>query len=319
MRRGLSPSRTGARDLVARGRVLVAGSPADKPARMVSPAEPLRLLGEPPPFVSRAGAKLAGALDELGVDVEGLRCLDAGASTGGFTDCLLQRGASAVTAVDVGRGQLHDRLRRHPRVEARERTDVRDLAIDGPGAVHYDLVVADLAFISLRPLASRLLALTAPGGQLLVLVKPQFEVGRRHAAAGRGVVTDPSLWAGALRQVAAAFADGGGEVAGIVPASVRGAAGNVEFLLHVRVGDPGPARSGARAPAPASHTRLEDQVAAAVARAVPPPPGGAGEPPPPGGTGEPPPPGGAGEPPPSGRIGEPPPSAGAEGGNPWPS
>src|SRR4051794_40478334 len=138
VRRRLVTSRTEAQDLIAAGRVLVAGASADKSSRMVAPAEPVQILGPPPPYVSRGGLKLEGALDHFGVSVEGLRVLDAGASTGGFTDCVLQRGARAVVAVDVGHGQLHPKLRDDPRVQVMERANVRHLSpsdIGGPADV----------------------------------------------------------------------------------------------------------------------------------------------------------------------------------------
>ncbi|MEO6121631.1 MAG: TlyA family RNA methyltransferase, partial [Acidimicrobiales bacterium] len=152
VRRGLVPSREQARARIEQGRVLVAGAPADKASRLVDAGEPVAVLGDPPPFVSRAGAKLAAALDRFAVDPAGRRALDAGASTGGFTDCLLQRGAARVVAVDVGHGQLHERLRADPRVVVHDRTNIRGFRLDEP----VDLVVADLSFISLRTVAPAL-------------------------------------------------------------------------------------------------------------------------------------------------------------------
>src|SRR5437764_14383786 len=153
VRRGLVPSREQAREVIASGRVVVGGAPAEKAARMVDAGEPVELIGPGPRFVSRGGEKLDAALDRFGIDVTGRRALDAGASTGGFTDCLLQRGAAAVTAVDVGRGQLHQRLRGDPRVVVVERTDIRRFRADQP----FELVVADVSFISLATVASALL------------------------------------------------------------------------------------------------------------------------------------------------------------------
>src|SRR5262249_29143742 len=148
---------------------------------------------------------LDAALERFDLDVTGLRALDAGASTGGFTDCLLQRGAALVVAVDVGHGQLHERLRRHPRVVSRERTNIRVATLDDLGGRAVAVVVADLSFISLRTVAPTLARMTCPNGHLIVLVKPQFEAGRREASRGRGVIRDPEVWRSALGRVIAAF------------------------------------------------------------------------------------------------------------------
>ena len=158
--------------------MLVSGTVADKPARMVDAGEPVVLSGPPPRFVGRGGEKLAAALDHFGLDPSGLRALDAGASTGGFTDCMLQRGARHVTALDVGHGQLHERLRGDDRVEVVERTNLRHVDPDANDA--YDAVVSDLSFISLRTVMDVLVRSTATGGWLVLLVKPQFEAGRQE-------------------------------------------------------------------------------------------------------------------------------------------
>lgn len=226
--------------MIESGRVLVGGSVAEKPSRLVSPADPVVVTGEPPPFVSRGGEKLAGALDWFGVDPTGLRVLDVGASTGGFTDCLLQRGASEVTALDVGRAQLHDRLRRDSRVHVRERTDIRDATFDRP----FDMAVADVSFISLRLVANPLIAAVQLGGQVLVLVKPQFEVGKREASRGKGVIRDPILWRSALDGAITAFNQTGASMIGTMVSPLRGADGNVEFFLHL-VATAGPNQDGA--------------------------------------------------------------------------
>ena len=189
--------------------------------------------GEPPRFVSRAGEKLAGALDAFAVDVAGVRALDAGASTGGFTDCLLQRGAARVVAVDVGYGQLHERLRADPRVEVHERLNVRELAAGDLGEP-FPVVVADLSFISLRTVLPNLVAVAAPGADLVTLVKPQFEAGREEASRGRGVIRDPEVWRRALEDVACACRDLGAAIMGAMVSPITGAEGNVEFLLHAR-------------------------------------------------------------------------------------
>ncbi len=182
-------------------------------------------------FVGRGGEKLEAALERFGVAVDAKRCLDAGASTGGFTDCLLQRGAAEVVAVDVGYGQLHERLRADPRVEVRERTNIRSLGADDIGGVA-QLVVADLSFISLRTVAPALLGLAAPGADLVLLVKPQFEAGREEASRGRGVIVDPEVWRRALVAVVDALEHGGAVIMDAMASPLTGADGNVEFLLH---------------------------------------------------------------------------------------
>ncbi len=234
VRRGLAPSREAAAEAILAGRVLVAGAVAGKPSTLVSPADPVVLTGPARPWASRGGEKLAPALDRLGVPVAGRRCLDAGASTGGFTDVLLHRGAAEVVAVDVGYGQLDLRLRADPRVRVLDRTNVRSLdpaAVGGP----VGLVVADLSFISLAAVLPALAALAEQGADLVLLVKPQFEAGRQAVGRG-GVVRDPAARAAAVRSVAAAGAREGFGVAGVCPSSRPGPAGNVELFLHLRAG-----------------------------------------------------------------------------------
>ena len=206
------------------------GAPADKPSRLVAPWEPVELVGPGPRFVSRGGDKLDGALEALGLDVTGLRVLDAGSSTGGFTDCLLQRGAARVVAVDVGRGQLDARLRSDPRVDVHERTHVRAMDIGEP----VDLVCADLSFISLRRALPWLLAAVRPGRDLVLLVKPQFEADRAEAGRGRGVIRDPEVRERAVEGVAAAAEDLGAVIMGRVVSPLTGADGNVEIFLHLK-------------------------------------------------------------------------------------
>ncbi|MDP9388924.1 MAG: TlyA family RNA methyltransferase [Actinomycetota bacterium] len=236
MRRGLAASREQAVARIAHGDVLVSGARADKASRLVAPHEPVELVGAPPRFVGRGGEKLDAALEHFAVDVAGRRALDAGASTGGFTDCLLQRGAAHVTAVDVGFGQLHERLRRDPRVDVRERTNVRHLVLEEPA----DLVVADLSFISLRLVAPALVGPNAQAGaDVVVLVKPQFEAGRAEAARGRGVVRDPRVWRRVLSEVGSALAGEGAAMMGAMVSPLTGADGNVEFLLHLRAHEDG--------------------------------------------------------------------------------
>jgi 23S rRNA (cytidine1920-2'-O)/16S rRNA (cytidine1409-2'-O)-methyltransferase len=233
VRRGLVATRAEAQAAVDAGRVTVAGAPAWKPARLVAPDEPVVVLGPPRRFVSRGGDKLDAALGHFGVDVTGRRALDAGASTGGFTDCLLQRGAAAVVAVDVGHGQLDPRIRSDPRVTARERLNVRALTpADTAGPV--DVVVADLSFISLRAVLDVLLGVSGPGADLVLLVKPQFEAGRAEASRGRGVIRDESVH----EQVTAAIDDvlrrRGATIMGWMRSPLQGADGNVEYFVHAR-------------------------------------------------------------------------------------
>jgi 23S rRNA (cytidine1920-2'-O)/16S rRNA (cytidine1409-2'-O)-methyltransferase len=214
--------------------VTVAGAPAPKASRLVAPGEPVRIAGDGPRFVSRGGEKLDAALEHFAVDVADRAALDAGASTGGFTDCLLQRGASRVVAVDVGRGQLHQQLRDDPRVTVLERTNVRHLGPADLGGERFPVVTADLSFISLRTVAPSLVALAAPGADLVVLVKPQFEAGRADVSRGRGVIRDPAVWEQAVEGVAAAFVSQGAAMIDTMRSPLTGADGNVEFLLHLR-------------------------------------------------------------------------------------
>lgn len=232
VRRQLLASRNDAATAVGQHRVIVNGVIADKAARLVSAGDAIDLVGPPPRFVSRGGPKLDAALDVFGVDVTGVRALDAGASTGGFTDCLLQRGASAVVALDVGYGQLHERLRGDERVHVIERCNVRFAGPDDIGGP-VDLVVADLSFISLTAVMPALVGLCKPGRPMVLLVKPQFEAGRAAVSKGKGVVTDPVLHTEARGRVGRSAERSGCTVAGWTTSPITGADGNVEFLVHV--------------------------------------------------------------------------------------
>ena len=241
VRRGLARSREHAVTMIENGQVLVRGVRAKKPATMVDASDPVRVLRDDTTveYVSRGGHKLAGALAAFqpkGLVVEGRRCLDAGASTGGFTDVLLRAGARQVIAVDVGYGQLAWSLRSDPRVEVHDRTNVRELTpemIGGP----VDLTVADLSFISLKLVLPALHACTRAEGDLVVMVKPQFEVGRGKVGGG-GVVRDPGLRAEAVQGVADTAATMGRGVAGIARSPLPGPSGNVEFFLWLVRGAP---------------------------------------------------------------------------------
>jgi 23S rRNA (cytidine1920-2'-O)/16S rRNA (cytidine1409-2'-O)-methyltransferase len=261
-------SRRHAREAIEGGRVTVSGAPASKPTRMVAPHEPVLLSGDAPRFVSRGGDKLAGALERFAIDVTGLRALDAGASTGGFTDCLLQGGAAQVVAVDVGYGQLHERLRGDGRVEVHERTNVRDLA-PGDLGEPFPLIVADLSFISLRTVAPNLAGLAAPEADLVLLVKPQFEAGREEASRGKGVIRDPEVWRRVLGEVVAALDAVGTAMMGGMASPLRGADGNVEFLVHARKGAPATTADLDAVVAEARTAPAEAEPAADEARTAP--------------------------------------------------
>jgi 23S rRNA (cytidine1920-2'-O)/16S rRNA (cytidine1409-2'-O)-methyltransferase len=225
--RGLAESRAQAQALVMAG--LVRGH--SKPGEQVDDAAELDV-ERPPPYVSRAGHKLANALDAFGVDPAGLDCLDLGASTGGFTDVLLQRGAARVIALDVGHGQLHQRMRNDPRVVVVERVNARALT-ELPFAPQ--LVTCDVSFISVRTALPPALALAAPGWQALVLVKPQFEAGR--ADAPKGVVRDAEVHRRVLHEVAAASLGWRARITGVVDSGLPGPKGNREFVLHLEADD----------------------------------------------------------------------------------
>lgn len=234
VRRGLVGSRSEVDELLAAHRIRVNGAVADKASRLVDIGDALVVEGPPPRFVSRGGDKLAAALDRWKIDVRGRRALDAGASTGGFTDCLLQAGAAGVVALDVGHGQLHPRIRSDPRVTVIERTNLRHVAVEAIGGP-FDVVVADLSFISLTLVASVLVGACRDGGEMVVLVKPQFEVGREIASRGRGVVTDEAVQREVCERVARSFDEVGADVRGVVESPIRGGDGNKEFLLYAVV------------------------------------------------------------------------------------
>jgi 23S rRNA (cytidine1920-2'-O)/16S rRNA (cytidine1409-2'-O)-methyltransferase len=241
----VTDSRPQAVALIEEGRILVAGSVADKPSRLVGPDEPVVLSGAPARFVGRGGEKLDAALHRFAIDPAGWRALDAGASTGGFTDCLLQSGAASVFAVDVGHGQFHSRLRGDPRVVCLEQLDVRDVSLDTVGGHPVDLVTADLSFISVvRAFPVLTGGVARPGATIVILVKPQFEAGRADVSRGKGIIRDPDVHRRTLGEVAGALTSAGGVIMGVMPSPITGSAGNVEFLLHARTSDPSaPARA----------------------------------------------------------------------------
>ncbi|MDQ3963959.1 MAG: TlyA family RNA methyltransferase [Actinomycetota bacterium] len=232
VRRGLVSSRAEAQDAIVRGQVLVKGVPATRAATMVDAEESIKLDGPARRFVSRGGEKLDGALDRLGLEVADRAWLDAGASTGGFTDCLLQRGARSVVAVDVGYGQLDLRLRNDPRVTVLERTNVRNLVPSSLPALA-DGVVADLSFISLRVVIGALVACATPDADHVLLVKPQFEAGPDRVGRG-GVVRDAGVWLATMTHVVEAGREHGLGLVGATYSDPPGPAGNREFFLHLR-------------------------------------------------------------------------------------
>jgi 23S rRNA (cytidine1920-2'-O)/16S rRNA (cytidine1409-2'-O)-methyltransferase len=218
--------------MILSGNVLVGGEKKDKAGSLVAEDADIRIRGDDLPYVSRGGIKLKGALDAFEVVVRGLVCLDVGASTGGFSDCLLQEGAAKVYAVDVGYGQLAWQLRQDPRVVSIERTNIR--YFDGQG-VHdpIDLAVIDTSFISLKQVVPAVLRLIQPGAVLLALVKPQFEVGRAAVAKG-GVVRDPKLHEQVMEDMMAFFDRAGLQVLGTVASPLTGPAGNREFFIYAQ-------------------------------------------------------------------------------------
>ena len=245
VRRGLARSREQAAELIKAGRVLVSGQTAAKAATAVDPGAPLLVTADiaDDNWASRGAHKLIGALDAFDIAVAGRRCLDAGASTGGFTDVLLRRGAAAVVAVDVGYGQLIWRLQNDDRVHIFDRTNVRTMSPDDIGGPA-GLIVADLSFISLALVLPALTACAEPGADLVPMVKPQFEVGKERLGAG-GVVRDPALRGVAVAEVAAAAGRLGWGVSAVVASPLPGPSGNVEFFVHLRADVPvDPERTG---------------------------------------------------------------------------
>jgi 23S rRNA (cytidine1920-2'-O)/16S rRNA (cytidine1409-2'-O)-methyltransferase len=240
--RGLAASRERARALILAGRVLVREQKIDKPGAAVLEDSPLRVLGEDQPYVSRGGLKLAAALDHWKIDVKERACLDVGASTGGFTDCLLQHGAAHVTAIDTGFGQIAMKLRNDPRVRLLERTNARLLepaALESSPLADADpnqkktLLVMDVSFISATLVLPAVLAAAPALREAVILVKPQFEAGREHVGKG-GIVRDPEAHKLAIAKVADGFHSLGWHVVETIPSPITGAEGNQEFLLYAR-------------------------------------------------------------------------------------
>ena len=237
--RGLAESRARAQALIMAGRVTVEGSVVTKAGTAVAPDADV-LVAQPPRYVSRGGDKLETALRAFAIDPTGRRCLDVGASTGGFSDCLLQHGAASIVAIDVGRAQLHQRIAIDPRVTAIEGLNARRLAPGDLPGEPAELAVLDVSFISLTLVLSPVIALLAPEWEIAALVKPQFEAGRELVA--RGVVRDPEVQIATCLRVAAAASALGGKVVACCDSQHPGPSGNREFFLHVRSAGSAPDR-----------------------------------------------------------------------------
>jgi 23S rRNA (cytidine1920-2'-O)/16S rRNA (cytidine1409-2'-O)-methyltransferase len=236
VRRELVADAEQAREFISAHRVLVNGSEASNASRQVAPFDAVVIADPPSRWVGRGAEKLDSALDAFDIDVTGLRALDAGASTGGFTDCLLQRGAKEVVSVDVGHGQLHERLLADSRVLNLERSNIRDADIDTIGGL-VDIAVGDLSFISLALVVPPLIAMCHPGSSMVLLVKPQFEAARSEVDKGRGVITDPLIHARVQTEIAAMLDKAGCHVVEWTDSPLKGADGNREFLVHAKTPD----------------------------------------------------------------------------------
>jgi 23S rRNA (cytidine1920-2'-O)/16S rRNA (cytidine1409-2'-O)-methyltransferase len=229
--RGLAESRTRAQAMILAGKAFIGDRRIEKPGQMIDPSAEITIKGPPPPYVSRGGVKLEAALGDFQIDPSGKTCIDVGASTGGFTDCLLKHGAARVWAIDVGRGQLAWKLRQDPRVVAIEGVNARNLTPDMfPTA--FDLATVDVSFISLRLVLPPLKSVLKPGSDIIALIKPQFEVGRRALGRG-GIVADPAKHERVLRQIATFSASMGLKPKQLARSPILGADGNLEFFIHL--------------------------------------------------------------------------------------
>lgn len=231
VKQGIATDTGHAKVLIDQGLILVNGSIALTDNRMIANSDSV-LLSTPARFVSRGGEKLEAALQSFGITLDGKRVLDVGASTGGFTDCVLQHGAIEVIALDVGKSQLHDRLVRDPRVTVLDSTNARSMTIAMVG--DFDVVVADLSFISLRQVATALCEVLRPHGDMILLVKPQFEAEKSEVDKGAGVIRDSEIHQRTTAQVVQAFHSQGMNKSGLIESPLHGADGNTEFLLHLR-------------------------------------------------------------------------------------
>lgn len=232
VKRGLAQSRESAKTLIMEGKVLVDNQPLDKPGALISSGKKISVKGGRNPYVSRGGIKLEKALNEFNIDVLGFDCLDVGASTGGFTDCLLQHGASHIFAVDVGYGQLAWKLRQDPRVHVIERTNIRYMPVETI-LRPVDLITIDVSFISLKVVVPKVMQFTGDDGAILALIKPQFEVGRQNVGKG-GVVKSPILHRKLIEDLSAFFLKNGLQCKSITPSALLGPKGNKEFFIYLR-------------------------------------------------------------------------------------
>jgi len=232
LERGLAETRTKAQAIIMAGQVLVDEQRIDKPGQLINPIANIRVKGDQSRYVSRGGLKLEAALTEFGVDPTGKTCIDIGASTGGFTDCLLQHGASVVWAVDVGRNQLAWRIRQDPRVSVIEGMNARYMEA-GQFDTPFDLATIDVSFISLEKILPAATAIIRKGGDVIALVKPQFEVGKGEVGKG-GIVRDPKKHHDVIERITAVARSIGFQVVGLIESPILGAEGNREFLLHLR-------------------------------------------------------------------------------------
>lgn len=229
VRRELASSRSEAQRLIEQRQVTVNGAIAQKSAHLVAKSDAVEITGERARFVGRGGEKMLAAIENFALDVSGKHCLDVGASTGGFSDCLLQHNAAHVVAVDVGRAQLHERLKAHPKLSSFERCDIRTADPKALGAP-FDLIVVDVSFISLKTILPALLVNSSHSTSLVLLIKPQFEAGKKHVDKGRGVIKDPDVWADVLHQVCEAYSEAGFALDALCVSPIKGGSGNVEFL-----------------------------------------------------------------------------------------
>lgn len=232
VQQGLAESRSQAKALVLAGKVRIGTERIDKPGRALSPKTELTVI-QPPRFVSRGGEKLEGFLETFNIDLNGKRILDVGASTGGFTDCSLQRGAISSTCVDVGRAQLHNKLIQDPRVTNLEKTNARNLQIGDLPEDEYPVIVMDLSFISLKKVLPAVWQFLAPNGYLIALVKPQFEAEKHEVDAGKGIIRDPEIHDRILKDITAFSLNElpGAQKIGSIDSPIKGTDGNKEFLL----------------------------------------------------------------------------------------
>lgn len=235
--KGLADSRSQAKALILAGKVLLGTERLDKPGRSL-PSDSELTVEQPPRFVSRGGEKLEGFLDAFDISVDGLHVLDVGASTGGFTDCCLQRGAAGATCVDVGRAQMHNKLIRDPRVTNLEKTNARHLQAGDLPQDHYPRIVMDLSFISLTKVLPAVWQFLAPGGILIALIKPQFEARKEEVDAGRGIIRDPAIHERVLHEIREFALNElpGAELVGTMDSPIKGTDGNREFLIGLRCG-----------------------------------------------------------------------------------